>query len=53
VILGDSHARGCATGVKHLLSSDFEVCGSISPGDGMKTIKDMARMEIQKKKKKM
>jgi hypothetical protein len=47
VILGDSHARGCAAGIKHLLSSDFEICGSISLGAGMETIKDKARMEIQ------
>jgi len=52
VILGDSHARGCAAGVKHLLSSDFEVCGSISPGAGMETIRDTARMEIQQLTKK-
>jgi hypothetical protein len=51
VTLWDSHARGCATGVKHLLSSDSEVCGSISPGAGMKTIKDTARMEIQQTNK--
>jgi hypothetical protein len=31
VILGDSHARGCAARVKHLLNSDFEVFGSINP----------------------
>jgi len=52
VILGDSHTRGCAAGVKHLLSSDYEVCGSISPGAGMETIKDTARLEIQQLTKK-
>jgi hypothetical protein len=35
-----------------MLSSDFEVCRSISSGAGMKTIKDMARMEIQQLTKK-
>ena len=52
VILGDSHARGCATGVKHLLSSDFEVFGCINPGAGMKTIKDTASAEVQQLTKK-
>ena len=52
VILGDSHARGCAAGVKHLLSSDFEVIGSINPGAGMKTIKDMASVQVQQLTKK-
>ena len=33
--------------VKHLLYSDFEVFGSINPGAGMKTIKDMASMKVQ------
>ena len=47
VILGVSHARGCAARVKHLLNSDFEVFGSINPGAGMKIIKDMASMKVQ------
>ena len=51
VILGDSHARGCAAGVKHLLSSDFEVFGSINPGAGMKTMKDTASVKVQQTKK--
>jgi len=38
VILGDSHTRGCAAGVKHLFSNDFEVFGFTNPGAGMKTI---------------
>jgi hypothetical protein len=47
VVLGNSHARGCAAGIKHLLNSDVEVCGSINPGAGIETIKDKARMETQ------
>ena len=52
MFLGDSHARGCAAGVKHLLSSGFEVFGSINPGAGMKTIKDMASVKVQQLTKK-
>jgi hypothetical protein len=51
MILGDSHARECAAGAKHLLSSDFEVLGSINPGAGMKTIKDTASVKVQVTKK--
>jgi len=29
IILGDSHARGCASGVSHLLNNDFEVLGFV------------------------
>jgi acid phosphatase class B len=52
VILGDSHPKGCAVGVKHLLSNDFEVPGSINPGAGMKTIKDTASVKVQQLTKK-
>ena len=47
MILGDSHVRGCAARVKHLLNSDFEVFGSINAGAGMKNIKDTASMKVQ------
>jgi len=52
MILGDSHARGCAAEVKHLLSSDFEVFGTTNPGAGMKTIKDTADAKVQQLTKK-
>ena len=52
MIVGDSHARGCAAEVKHLLSSDFEVFGSINPEAGMKTIKDTASVKVQQLTKK-
>jgi hypothetical protein len=52
MILGDSHARGCAAEVKHLLSSDFEVFGTTNPGAGMKTIKDTAGAKVQQLTKK-
>jgi hypothetical protein len=40
MIFGDSHARGCAAELGHLLKKDFEVHGSITPGSGMRHIKD-------------
>jgi hypothetical protein len=46
IILGDSHARGCAARVKHLLNNDSEVFGSVNPGSGMKFIKDTARVKL-------
>jgi len=33
-ILGDNHARGCASEVSHLLNIDFEVLGFVNPGAG-------------------
>jgi len=40
LIFGDSHARGCAAELHHLLKKDFEVLGFVTPGSGMKNIKD-------------
>jgi hypothetical protein len=40
MIFGDSHARGCAAELGHLLKKDFEVLGSVTPGSGMRHIKD-------------
>ena len=52
IILGDSHARGYAAGVKHLLGNDFEVFGSINPGSGMERVKDTAKVKVQQLTKK-
>ena len=52
LIVGDSHAKGCAASVKHLLNSNYEVFGSINPGSGMKGIKDMANVKLQQLTKK-
>jgi hypothetical protein len=52
IILGDSHTRGCATGVKHLLNNDFEVFNFVNPESGMKFIKDTARVKLQQLTKK-
>jgi hypothetical protein len=34
VIIGDSHARGCAARVKNLTNDKFEICGFVKPGSG-------------------
>jgi len=46
VIIGDSHARGCAAEVKHLLNDKFEVLGLGNPGSGMEFIKNTVRTEL-------
>jgi len=50
MILGDSHARGCAAELSHLLKKDFEVLGFITPGSGMKHIKEtsMGKQHLSK-----
>jgi hypothetical protein len=48
VILGDSHPKGCATEVKHLLNNKFEVLGLVNSGSGMELIKDTARVKLHK-----
>jgi hypothetical protein len=35
VIIGDSHAGGCAARVKNLVSDKFEICGFVKPGSGV------------------
>jgi hypothetical protein len=46
LILEDSHARGCASEVKHQLNNEYEVFGLINPGSGMKDIKESVKREI-------
>ena len=43
IIVGDSHARNCATKVSQWLNNDFEVMGFVNPGSGMKYIKGISR----------
>jgi hypothetical protein len=38
VIIGDSHARNCAAGLKRQLGRKYSVIGHIKPGAGMKQI---------------
>jgi hypothetical protein len=46
VILGDSHARGCAAEVKHLLNNKFEMIRLVNSGSGMEFMKDTARLKL-------
>ena len=52
IIVGDSHARGCATEVSYLLNNAFEVLGFVNPGAGMKYTKDTSRVKLQQLTKK-
>ena len=52
IILGDSHARGCASEVSRLLNNEFEVLGFVNPGAGMKYTKDTSRVKVQQLTKK-
>jgi predicted phosphodiesterase len=45
LIVGDSHARGCAAKVKLQLNSDYEVVVFVNPGSMMKT-KELAKEKI-------
>jgi len=38
VILGDSHARGCASEVQHNLDNTFEIHGTVKPGANLEGI---------------
>jgi hypothetical protein len=46
LIIGDSHARGCAAEVKRRLNSEYEVIGFANLGPKMKTIKQSATGKI-------
>ncbi len=47
MILGNSHARGCAAELNHLLKNDFEVLGFVNPGSELKHIKDSYTVKLQ------
>ena len=38
IILGDSHARGCASEVQHNLDHTFEIQGTVKPGANLEGI---------------
>jgi hypothetical protein len=46
VILGDSHGRGSAAEVKHLLNNKFQVLRLVNSGSGMEFIKDTSREKL-------
>ena len=45
LILGSSHARGCASEVMQQ-KNEFEIFGFINPGSGKKNIKGSAKMKM-------
>jgi hypothetical protein len=45
IVVGDSHARGCATEVNHLLKNYCEVLGFVNAGSGMKYIRDTSKVQ--------
>jgi lysophospholipase L1-like esterase len=46
LILGDSHARGCAANLKSSLNENFEVTGTLVPGSRLEHITNLARSDI-------
>ena len=46
LIIGDSHARGCAAEVSPNLKEDFNVSGLVMPGSKLQSITNMAKKEI-------
>jgi hypothetical protein len=47
VVLGDSHARGCARELASCLGNKFEVNGMVMPGAGLAHISTLAKEEIR------
>ena len=52
VIVGDSHAGGCASEVKHKLNSEYEVVGFTNPGASMKDIRESVKWKMAQLTKK-
>jgi len=46
IIVGDSHARGCAAELSSSLDTTFEVMGVVMPGSRLEYITRLARREI-------
>jgi hypothetical protein len=46
LIIGDSHARGCAANLKSSLNETFEVMGTVMPGSRLEHIMNSARSDI-------
>jgi hypothetical protein len=47
VIIGDSHARGCATKLKCSLKDNYKVIGYVKPGTSIDTLISSAKMDIE------
>jgi uncharacterized membrane protein len=50
VVVGDGHARNCATELQHSLGTIFAVSSFVKPGAGMNAITDTMEEEIMKLK---
>jgi hypothetical protein len=46
IIIGDSHARGCAREISDYLGKEYEVSGTVMPGSGLANITALAHEEI-------
>jgi len=46
LILGDSHARGCASEVRNQLNNEYDISGFINPGSVLKNIKESAKTKM-------
>ena len=47
ILIGDSHARGCAEKLSSYLGNDYEVTGYVSPNTGLEVITNSAKEEIE------
>ena len=52
IVIGDSHAKGCAANIKHILGNTDEVTGYVSPGAKLENITTKASKEITELTKK-
>jgi hypothetical protein len=52
IIIGDSHAKGCAANIKFELGKTAEVTGYVSPGSKLDNITNIAKTEINELTKK-
>jgi len=52
IIIGDSHAKGCAAEITHNLERTFEVTGYVKPRMGLEEITNIARKETDEFTKK-
>jgi hypothetical protein len=48
LIIGDSHARGCAANFLHECDESFEVMGNVMPGAGLLNITQAANNDISR-----
>jgi hypothetical protein len=47
IVTGDSHDRGCEAEIKLNVDEDFKVQGFITPGTGVSTVTNSAKIDIQ------